>query len=206
MLRSLPFVALLLVTGCKKDKDADFWKWVGAHVAELKAVKTGQEPVVTELSAELEKAAPGLVFELGVGTDPFEFVISADGIKDRFDDVKRLTGNAPQIPGMKVIAFRPRKTIDGFEMHIGSLQLAAADVKYVSRQSDGKTSLDLYVEGFNAETKEDVTRAGFVLLDATIGEYDMETKIGAIEFHGMPAPEGSKPLPSLPAELDGQKT
>ncbi|PZR13496.1 MAG: hypothetical protein DI536_12105 [Archangium gephyra] len=206
MLRSLPLVALLFVTGCKKDKDGEFWKWVGAHVTELKLVKTGDEPVVDELSAELGKAAPGLVFELGVGTDPFEFIISADGMKDRFDDVKRLTGAAPAIAGLKVIAFRPRKEIDGFEMHLGDLKLAADEVKYLgSAEKDGKLSLDLYIDGYSATTEDAVKRAGFVLLDSAIGEFDMETRIGGIEFHGAPAPAGAKPLPALPAELDALK-
>lgn len=206
MIRSLPLVALLFVTGCKKDNDGEFWKWVGGHVSELRAVKTGEEPVVNELSAELDKAAPGLVFELGVGSDPFEFIISADGAKERFDAVKRLAGKAPTIPGLKVIAFRPRKEIDGFEMHLGELKLAAAEVKYLSGvEKDGKLSIDLYIEGYDATTEDAVKRAGFVLLDSAIGEFDMETRIGGIEFHGAPAPAGAKPLPALPAELDAKK-
>lgn len=204
MFRSLPIVALLLVTGCKKDKDAEFWKWVGAHVSELKSVKTGQEPVMNELTEELSKAAPGLTTELGVGTEPFEFIVSADGRIENFDAVKRLVGNAPAIPGVKVIAFRPRKKIDGFEMRMGDLSIAAANVKYVSSKDPkpGRVTLDLYVDGMTEENRKSVERAGFVLLDSSIGEFDMETKIGGIEFHPAPAPEGAKALADLAAEID----
>ncbi len=203
MFRALTLVSLLFITGCKKDvaPEAAFWSWVRAHTAELKAVRTGQEPIVDELSKELKKASPGLAFELGVGTEPFEFIISADGILDRFEAVKQLTSKAGDIPGVKVIAFRPRKAIDGFEMRFGELTMAAADVKFVATREAGKVDLKLYVDGLNDENSAQLKKAGFVLLDAAIGEYDMETKVGVIEFHPGPAPEGAQPLSALASTL-----
>lgn len=207
MFRVLALVSLLFVVGCKKDvaPDVAFWSWVRAHAAELKTIRTGQEPIVNELSAELKKASPGLVFELGVGTEPFEFIISADGIRDRFEAVKKLTSTAGEIPGVKVIAFRPRKAIDGFEMQFGELSLAADAVKFEAMWADGTVNLDLYVDGLTDANRPQFEKAGYVLLDAAIGEYDMETKVGGIEFHPAPAPEGSMPLTALPTIIDAKK-
>src|SRR5690349_9585027 len=120
MSKAMLFMAALALVACKKspeaeppvavvDKDPAFWKWVAANVDGLKAVKTGREPVTEQLSQHLESIAPGLVFELGVGREEFELIISADGKKDLFPVVKRLVSAAPQLPGTKVIAFRPRK-------------------------------------------------------------------------------------------------
>lgn len=209
-MRRFALLLLVVIGGCKKDvatTDAAFWDWVRAHTEELKEIRTGQEPIADALSAELQKAAPGLVFELGVGTDPFEFIISADGIEGRFADVKRLTAAAGQVPGMKVIAFRPRKHVAGFEMQLGALKLAAADVKFTAAPDErpGKLALVLYVDGFTPATSQAIEKAGYVLLDAAIGEYDMETKIGTIDFKAPPAPEAAKPLPELPSVVDAHK-
>ncbi len=220
MLRTLSVVALLFVAGCKKDPppappapppasnpDVEFWNWVRAHTAELKSTRTGQEPVLNELSAELNKAAPGVVFELGVNSTPFEFILSADGVMEHFGAVMRLTAAAGEVPGMKVVAFRQRKKIDGLELRVDEQKIAANNVMFVSSKDKdpAKLALDLYIEGYDEKNAELVERGAFLLLDTAIGEYDMETKVGGIRFHGFPAPAGAKALPQLAAEIDALK-
>jgi hypothetical protein len=223
-------VAVLALAACKKepqvevvaaapvpaakpavvDRDPAFWKWIAANVEGLKAVKTGREPVTDQLSQELEKVEPGLVFELGIGREPFELIISADGKKELFPVVKRLVAAAPEIPGTKVIAFRPRKDIDGFSMQIGEGKLAGKDLLFVAGPDldrKGLIAVDLFVQGMKSEDDEARRNAAFMLLEASVGEFDLETKIGGIEIK--PAPDKAdpalKPLKDLPATLDSWK-
>ncbi|HEY0882247.1 MAG TPA: hypothetical protein VGD87_11980, partial [Archangium sp.] len=134
--------AVVVFSGCKKeapppsppaptvtakpaDPDAAFWAWAAAHLDELKAVKSGREPVIEDLSRELDKVHAGLAFELGAGKDPFELIISGDGDKALFPVAKRLAAAAPALPGTKVIALRPRKDVGSFSMDLGGEKLDA---------------------------------------------------------------------------------
>lgn len=221
-------VAALSLAGCKKaaeappapvaapvkpaspERDQAFWTWVAANVEGLKSVKDGHEPVTAQLTAELEKIEAGLVFELGVGREPFELIISADGKKELFPVVKRLVAAAPPIAGTKVIAFRPRKEIDGFSMQVKERQLSGKNLWFVAGEDPsrkGMMGVDVFVEGMRTENEEPLKSAAFLLLEAAVGEFDLETKIGAVEFKpapGEPAPP-LKPLKELPAALDAWK-
>jgi hypothetical protein len=194
------------------EEDADFWAWVKAHLDELKAVKTGQEPVTQGLTLALENIAPGLVFELGIGVDAssFELTISADGKKDLFPVVQRLVAAAPPLPGTKVIAFRPRKQIQDFGMKVGEGRIAGSELYFVASndpERKGLVAVDVFVKDMKREDDEALKNAAFMLLEAAVGEYDLETKIGTIDIKPAPAKIEAplKPLKDLPATLDAWK-
>ncbi|HEY1086557.1 MAG TPA: hypothetical protein VGE37_02645, partial [Archangium sp.] len=218
--------AVVIFSGCKKeappppappaavavkpaDPDAAFWAWAAAHVAQLKTVKSGREPVIEELSRELDKVQPGLAFELGAGKDPFELIISADGDKALFPVVTRLVAAAPALPGTKVIALRPRKDIGSFSMDLGGEKLDAKRLSFLAEPDEkaGLIALTVHIEGWTSERREAQEQAAFMLIEAALGEGDMETKIGAVEFQ--PASktpnERMKPLTELAATVDGWK-
>lgn len=193
------------------EADAAFWAWVRGHVDALKQVKTGREPVTAELSAQLEKIEPGLVFELGVGREPFELVISADGELQRFATVKRLVAAAGEVPGTKVIAFRPRKDVEGFSIKLPASQKLSGAMLWFTAEKDAQrpalVAVTVYVEGMTEENAEPLRNAAFMLLEAAVGEFDLETKVGAIDL--VPAPEKPAPplkkLKELGATLDAWK-
>jgi hypothetical protein len=64
-----------------------------------------------ELAAQLHRIDPQLTFETRVATSEHELIVSADGIWSAFPTVERLVAGAPPIPGWKITAFRPRKSI-----------------------------------------------------------------------------------------------
>jgi hypothetical protein len=209
-------VALLALVGCKKapetspSADPAFWIWVAANVEGLKGVKTGREPVTEQLTAELRKVDPGLVFELGVGRDPFELTISADGKKELFPVVKRLVASAPVIPGTKVIAFRPRKDVEAFSMQIRGGKLSGKDLWFTAHadaERKGLMAVELFVPDLNDLNEEALDKAAFFLLEAAVGEFDVETKIGGIDIKRAPDEPAPplRPLKELPATLDAWK-
>lgn len=225
-------VAVLALSACKKDEPAPvappppapkaepapapkaepipaLWTWVAAHVDELKAVQTGKEPVADALGEKLDAIDSGLTFELGLGKEPFELIISADGKKELFPLVKQVVAAAPQIAGVKVIAFRPRKDA-GFRLTVNGVTVGGPDVMYTAIADParpGLIALTLYVKGLTPENETDVKGSAFLLLEAVLGEFDLETKIGGIEFLAAPkkTPAGAKPLAELPAAVDAWK-
>lgn len=190
----------------KVDPIPALWTWVGAHVDELKAVQTGKEPAAEMLGAKLDAIDPGLTFELGLGKEPFELIVSADGKKALFPLVKQVVDAAPSIPGVKVVAFRPRKDA-GFRLTVNGVTVGGPDVMFVASDDaarKGLIALRLYVKGLTPENEADVKGAAFLLLEAVLGEFDLETKIGAIDIVATPdkSPAAAKPLAELPAAVD----
>ena len=223
--------AVLVLAGCKKppepvvtapmtparvepvgiyDRDAMFWSWVLTHVGELKGVKTGNEPVLQELALELQKVDPGLVFELGAGNGVLEVIISADGKRGLFPVVAKLVDAAPPLPGMKVVALRPRKAMDEFSMQVGDRTLSGKDLWFLASEDPKKKrrlALQVFVVGMTAAEDDALEDAAFMMLEGTVGELALETKIGDVQFK--PAPQKLvpplKPLKELPATVDAWK-
>lgn len=88
----------------------EFWKWFESNSNSLKNLKRNHTKIIESLHSELSKVSEGLTFEIGskeaYGND---FIVSADGIPERFSSVVRLAGAAPSLPGWRIVAFRQPK-------------------------------------------------------------------------------------------------
>lgn len=210
-------LALSLLAGCKKaapapstdaERDAAFWAWTQANLDDLRAVKTGTEPVTAALAEQLERVDRRLAFELGVGKDAFEVIISADGDPTAFSVVKRLVQAAPPLKGAKVIAFRPRKG-PGFQLDVTGTKVGFDDVLFSAAADPAKPSLvavTLYLKHLDDKNRAAFLDAAFVLLELALGEYDVATKLGQVELKAVPEDTSQlKPLGELPAFVDGFK-
>lgn len=181
---------------------ATFWKWFSDHAAELHA-GTNLQATMEAISAELEKAYPGVFAEIGKNGDELTLVISADGIKKLFPDVQEIYAARPTVPGWKVVAFRQRDA--SFAVEMNGVKIEPKTVKFVGEPAKGKLDITVYLPGYKPGD-ENLGKLGFVLLDHTIGEYDMETKIAGIDFAALEAaPATAKPLTELPAMVDAIK-
>ncbi len=206
---------LLVFAACKKDppppatdaeRDAAFWAWTAANLDELRAVKTGSEPVASALAEQLERVDKRLAFELGVGKDAFEFIISADGNPAAFGVVKRLVAAAPPLKGVKVIAFRPRKG-PGFQLDVAGTKVGFDDVLFTVEADPSRPSLvavTLYLKQLDDTNRQAFLNAAFILLELALGEYDVATKVGQLELKALPEGDATlKALSELPAVVDG---
>jgi len=189
--------------------DAAFWSWFKAHRVEIAKIKRADEPVAQQINEELHKIDPRLLFELGIGTEPKEFIVSADGVREAFPSVKRLVAAAPSIPGWKVIAFRPRKAA-GLQIALDDgTKLSADDLAFVvlpTAKPPAPIDLILYAPGVGGANDEAVKQVSFLLLDATLGEYDVETRVGGIAIKPIgDKPANAKPLRELTRVIDAWK-
>lgn len=184
------------------NRAVSFWTWFSAHAAELHA-NPDLRAVMETISAELDKAYPGVFAEIGKTGDELMLVLSADGIKKLFPQVQEVFAARPAVPGWKIVAFRQRDA--GFAIEMNGTKIEPATVKFVGAPADGKLDLDVYLPGFKADDEE-LKKIGFIILDHVIGEYDMETKIGGIEFGALAtAPPTARALTELPAMVDAIK-
>jgi len=187
------------------NRAATFWKWFTEHAAELRAEKDLKK-TMDGISAELETAYPGVFAEIGGAKDDRTLVLSVDGKKDLFPHVQELYAARPTVTGWTIVAFRQRAKPGDPELTIemGNQKLDPGKVRFVGTPAGGKLDIDVFIPGFT--TNEEMGQLGFLILDHAVGEFDMETKIGGIEFAALDkAPASAKPLAELPAMVDALK-
>jgi hypothetical protein len=176
-----------------------FWNWFAYNSVDLTTVATCQEPVCGKLSSELQKVCKGLAFAFGpTEGGRREFVVSADGKKELFPAVHSLVAAAPQIPGWKIIAFRPGGSF--FSVQVGGVEIGPEDIWFRADDNGSKVDLLLSVKGMTEGDLKTIGGAVFLLLDHAVGEYEVGTRIGKVGFSPLPsdpAATGLKPFTEI---------
>lgn len=207
-------VVLITVLGfaigpAQATQRSDFWDWFQDNTEFLTQYDSKAGAVTRALGGRLQIVDRGLTFALGRAPDGvYEFIVSANGNRDAFQQVLKLVDAAPAIAGWRIIAFRPRSPDPGaLSLAFGDVTLSADDIWYRAEDDGAKVSLELFLRDLSAENEAIMSRAGFVLLDNVLGEYDVATKLGTIGFAALPpdpAAAGLKPLGALPADVDAR--
>jgi len=182
-----------------------FWKWFESHEGMLFDFERDRENIFDELSVEMNKVNPDLTFEFGPvnGNGKREFVISAGGIKKSFPSVELLFSTSPNLDRWEFIKYRPRRSPLN-DLDYGGKSIASKDVDFKMFKDGEKVGIVLFLDGYNEKEHDTYGNLGYLFLDEALGEYDMETKVGFIEFHGRASKyfEGSRPLSELADDFD----
>lgn len=182
--------------------EQQFWQWFATNSVRYKALGADQRELMAELDRELARVQPGLTWEHNVKDG--ELVISADGNRKLFPAVQKLVAAAPSIPGWRIVAFRQPCHGD-LTLSYSNYTVASQDVWFRTEADGTKVGITLFLPHSNGVDKEVITGAAFLLLDAALGEYDVETKVGFVEW--LPRPEEPKgrgllPYKELPAAVN----
>lgn len=187
-------------------KEEDFWKWFENH--SLKYLDfdptENNEVLFSELARKLQEVNPDLCFEFGIPKDSKdrEFIISAGGIKAAFPAVQRLVEGAPKMANWKITAFRPRK--GGNTITCDGLVLRPEDARFSYEPDSGKINVVLYIKNYVDDTPHN--QLAYLMLDDVLGEFDVETYIGAIERKNIKRiPDEVYPMTKLPQIVDDFK-
>jgi hypothetical protein len=135
-----------------------------------------------------------------------EFVISAGGIKAAFPSVEALYAAAPKLPKWTIVKFRPRRSPIN-DLEFGGRKVKSGDVHYVLFKDEDpkKVGIMVFLDGYTEEEKGSVWgQIGYLFLDEALGEYDVETRVGAIVFFNRQSKYfgQARPLAELPAHFD----
>ncbi|MFO0811307.1 MAG: hypothetical protein U0746_21975 [Gemmataceae bacterium] len=194
----------------KNSKPGGFWDWLGANTKRIQsAVKLDTQAMAEEIGREFKRSYPDLVWEVSpVPSGPWLFCVSANGDRELFPQVLDAVRNAPEVPGWKVQAFRPRGSLTAV-IEMGGRTLGYEDIWCdVHRIGDG-VKVTLLVRGMTPDLVEVLTPPAFVLLDNAVGEYDAVVKIAELDCGPLPSNPVRRddlfPLAELPAYLDGIK-
>jgi len=160
--------------------------------------------MLDSLGAALAKVDPNLTFELGPQTARRDFVLSADGIRAAFPEVEALYGAAPKLENWRLIKFRPRRS-PSTTLTLNGRHFDPARARFLLVKDDpGKVGIVRFLEHYSKAEHDLFAKAGFLILDEALGEFDIETRVGAIDFWGADSPHyaRSRPLAELPTAFD----
>ncbi|QQR75038.1 MAG: hypothetical protein IPJ17_05505 [Holophagales bacterium] len=185
------------------DPVDSFWEWFRENQDSFRSMSPPNETVLNAIEDRLARIEPGLVPEFALeGGRATTFVISADGVRDRFRAVMETVKRAPALPGWKVVAFR-QPGDPSLEVEIRGVRLGAADLWFSSEADGQKTGLSLYVRGLTESNRQELMRLGFILLDNALGEFLVETAVGFIDWQPLPSDPGPplRPFPEIQAAV-----
>jgi hypothetical protein len=183
------------------DADQVFWKWFVDHADALS--KAQLVDVMNQVQEALDKGHHGVFAEVGQDGDSRLLVLTADGDRAVFPDVQHLISGRPELKGWKIVAFRQRDTErDMPTLEMGGVKLERSAVRFVAQRSEDKLDVQLFIPGY-VDGQKKLGSLAFLALDHTVGEYDAETKIGALDLLPIErAPANARPLAELPAQVD----
>lgn len=164
-----------------------------------------EEEMLDQIHRQLAKYNDGLALEVGMPeSGERELVISAEGNRELFPVVEKLCKAAPEIPGWKITAFRPRVSLD-FHIEFAG-RVFNPDELWVDPILDGdELDLIIFHPEYSDEDRDLIVEGSYILLDMAIGEYDVATGIRAIDHQPLPEDpeaEGLVPFRELPAVFD----
>ena len=182
-----------------------FWTWFRQSEELLFDFERDRDRIFAALTTALAAVAADLTFEFGPRIDGRrDFVISAGGVKSAFAAVKALAA-APVLPHWNVIAFRPRRAAI-MTIGFGGRTARPNDVEFCLVSNGRELGIYLFFDGYRESERAIWGQIGFLLLDQALGEYDVATKVGPIQFLPSSAhPEAARyPFPELPVIFDAR--
>lgn len=162
-----------------------FWSWFQRNEPGLLGFEAHVQETLGEVDEQLEKLHKSLGCEFGPLRDGVrEFVVTAHGDKSAFETVRALVSAAPKMKSWTVTAFRQRHGPQ--IVSFGSVQLKPEAVAVQLALYGDKLAIRLFIQGYSEDRKREFGNAGFLMLDSCLGEVDVETKLGPVEFLPMP--------------------
>lgn len=190
----------------ESSKEKRFWTWFQKNEEMLYSFEMNPEQAFTQLSAQLGKVDENLAFLFGPPNEDGtrEFILSANGIAASFPAVEALHGAAPDLPRWTFGKFRPRLEPPE-HISLEGRTLMSDDISYRMYEDGEKVGFLIFMEGLSEQEISLFQHIGFLFLDHILGEYDVGTRVGFIEF--LPATDdraaGASPLTDLADQFDG---
>lgn len=171
----------------KKNIKEEFWNWFLRNQIKLENFISSKDPdysIYNQLTQKLKKFHNLLVPEITIDEeDNFILIITPDGKKDGINATKEIVEAAPSIKGWKIKKFR--QATDNITLNFQGLEFGFEDVK-IYRQFDfenERADITVLIKNFD-ENDERYIALAFLYLDHILGEFNVLTRIGEIEFLG----------------------
>ena len=172
---------LLVISGpVLAGAQQDFWSWFESVAERLDPLSP--DPVVVEdMGYWLGKVSPDLSFELDQRGRKRVLTLSADGRQSLVPLVDKVVGEAPQIRGWKFVSLRQREKALR-PVTVGSITLDPGRLHFDLYDDGPRFGVVLYLPEFDHGHVDDYRRAAMRLMSMSIGERDVASWIGFVDF------------------------
>jgi hypothetical protein len=167
------------------NENDKFWNWFKNNESQYFSMDFDNaaevENLFNILGEKLGDIDPELTFEFGVLEDKrMDFVISAGGIASVFPKVTALVNSSPSLSRWRITAFRQKK--DTATIKLGDLELNSDNIMVQLFTDKDKIGIVMFLPEYKETENQVFEQVGFLLLDQTLGEYTVGTKVGFVEF------------------------
>lgn len=140
-------------------------------------------------------------FEREEGEGAVEMIFGCDGYPESIHSVLSLVGAAPEIGGIRFVAFNNRYDPVPACVNLGDELVEIAEFWFGYRIEARKLYLAVYMQELPKSLDlEPRVEAVMIYLDALIGEYDLMTRVSTLDWYELPVDPvdfGLKPLAEL---------
>ena len=171
----------------KKDEKEIFWKWFLKNQTKLENFISSENrnyAIYNELTKQLKKFNDLLFPEITIDKENnFILIITPDGIRDGVNPTIEIVKSAPIIRGWKIKKFR--QASDKISLNFKGLQFTYDDIKiwrYFILEQD-KVDISVLIKNYDEKDNRYISLA-FLYLDHILGEYNVLTRVGEINFLG----------------------
>jgi hypothetical protein len=167
-----------------QKKIKNFWSWFQSFEETLYQFnENNQGNIFQQMMSKYEKIESNTIFEVKeTENGKNKLIISAEGIKEHFIEVKEIVFLASEYKYFEVVAFR-QPDHDFTHFAFEDLYTYIINNFYFKMESEKIFPIDIkiFIDDIDEISEDDITVA-FMFLDAQIGEYFVGTKIRNIEF------------------------
>lgn len=183
-----------------------FWQWWrtdGAAATAAALADRAPERMVDAISRHVHAVDPGLAWELAGGRDGHEhiLVVTPEGNPDLRAVARRWLLAAPDADATWEYGDARRPAAHGFVLRTADVEVDAADVQVTARVDGPRVHVVVHHAAFETLADGAKRTTAYLLLDAVLGETDVETWVGEISTSHLP-PLDPVPLSGLTAVVD----
>lgn len=171
----------------KKDTKKEFWDWFVKNKTKLEEfIKSDNRDYSTynQLTNKLQGFNKLLFPEITIDeNDNFVLIITPDGIKEGMIPTKEIVDSAPSIDNWVVKKYR--QATDKMDLNFRDLEFKYDDIKIWRKFNIEEVNVDIAVliRNFNEKDTRFISLA-FLYLDHILGEYNVLSRVGQIDFLG----------------------
>jgi hypothetical protein len=164
-------------------KEQQFWDWFLTNKVELEQfISSGSDDyyLYHKMISELKNYNENVVAELTMNvSNKYVLIITCDGKRDGIGYVETLYDKAPAIENWVIQKFRSPGHVR--ELNYQGLTVKPSDIKIRYAISEHYYDLELFIKGYT-ESDQRYMSLAFLYLDHLVGEYNVMTRIGTIDF------------------------
>lgn len=190
-----------------------FWDWFSTNSNKYyfldDVADNVQEELLDSLLDKLQSYSTGLYFMMGGDpNEDKEFIITAEGNSEYFEDVINLVNAAPQLEHWNIIGFKPPQGFD-FKTNYNNVELDPRKLWFLplkNNENAKRLGIRIGVSQFISPVEEaDYLFAAHIVMDTILGEQKAAEDIAYLDIQQLPSnfdELGYIELTDLPAYID----